>query len=427
MADALEATAGDRDDAAEIRAEHLWAAAPIGVGRRAAAALERAAEVAVQRYAFESAESMLDRAVGLRRSTGAAEDVEAELLAVSRLLSIQRSRHGYASVAESPHLRRAQDLAQRTGRFDVLARLLWTEWAAFESRGDLAGAEVLARRLAELGGRSDAPLVRVTGLASTGIGRWHQGRLTEACELLDEAVRAGTGASAPVQTVGLDLEVLLLPHPFSRYLHVLVGDAGSDAEAEASLEALADGSPDRFGVVLVEMLAGAAAIATGRPEWAIRAARRGLAADPEMTFAFWGRGLQGYQAAALIELGQVAEGLARLEEAMDGYLLAGGRTGMVIYLASKVAGLVELGRLDEAQVALDAADAELRTVGERFAEPLAIEARARLALARGDDPATVADLFGRGVALAVEQGGHAVAARVRATAAGLGIELATDG
>ena len=63
VADALEATAGDRDDAAEILAEHLWAAAPIGVGQRAAAALERAAEVAVRRYAFESAEGMLDRAV----------------------------------------------------------------------------------------------------------------------------------------------------------------------------------------------------------------------------------------------------------------------------------------------------------------------------------------------------------------------------
>ena len=56
-------------------------------------------------------------------------------------------------------------------------------------------------------------------------------------------------------------------------------------------------------------------------------------------------------------------------------------------------------------------------------QPLAIEAAGRLALARGDDPATVADLFGRAVALATEQGGHGVAGRVRATAARLGVEL----
>ena len=68
IADALEATVGGEDDAAEILAEHLWSAAPIGVGQRAAVALERAAEVAVRRYAFEAAEGMLDRAVHLRRT-----------------------------------------------------------------------------------------------------------------------------------------------------------------------------------------------------------------------------------------------------------------------------------------------------------------------------------------------------------------------
>ncbi len=421
VADALEATAGDRDDAAEILAEHLWAAAPVGVGRRAAAALERAAEVAVRRYAFESAEGMLDRAVRLRRSMGGADDVEAELLAVSRLLSIQRSRRGYASVADSPHLRRAQELAQRTGRPDILARLLWTEWAAHDSLCDYARSEPIALRLHALAEETDDPLVRVTGLASLGIARWHQGRLTEASALLDEAVQVGATVTAPVMTVGLDLEVLLLPHPFSRYLHVLVGDAGTDAEAEAGFEALVDASPDRYGVALVEMLAAAAATSVGQPAWAARAARRGIDADPELSFAFWGWGLQGYRAAVLIDGGQLDEGLALLDEAMAGYIAAGGRTGMAIYRATRVVGLVEAGRLDEAAKALAEAEAEIEAYGERFAEPLVIEADARLRQARGEDPDTVAALFGRAVALATEQGGHAVASRVAATAARLGV------
>ncbi len=426
VADAIEATAGDREDTAEILAEHLWAAAPIGVGRRAAAALERAAEVAVRRYAFESAEGMLDRAVRLRRSAGSDDDVEAELLATNRLLSIQRSLHGYASVADSPHLRRAQDLAQRTDRPDILARLLWTEWAAYDSRCDYARSDAIAVRLDALSGETDDALVRVTGQASLGISRWHRGRLAEAAALLDEAVRVGAGASAPVMTLGLDLEVLLLPHPFSRYLHALVGDEGSDADAEAGFEALADASPDRYGVVLVEMLASAAAIATGRPEWATRAARRGLAADPEMTFAFWGRGNQGYLAAAMIDLGRPEEGLALLEEAMAGYLAAGGRTGVAVFRASRVVGLVEAGRLDDAAEALVEAEQEIASFGERFAEPLVIEADARLRLARGDDPAVVAALFARAEALATEQAGHAVAARVAATAARLGVTPVGD-
>ena len=39
--------------------------------------------------------------------------VEAELVAAGRLLSIQRSIHGYGSIAHSPHLRRAKELAER--------------------------------------------------------------------------------------------------------------------------------------------------------------------------------------------------------------------------------------------------------------------------------------------------------------------------
>jgi predicted ATPase len=70
-ADALLATA-DPDDAAELVAEHLWAAVPLGVGARAAEALERAAEVAVRRAAFATAEDLLTRALSLRRAAGTA-------------------------------------------------------------------------------------------------------------------------------------------------------------------------------------------------------------------------------------------------------------------------------------------------------------------------------------------------------------------
>lgn len=63
VADALD----DSDDNAEILAEHLWQAVPIGVSARAAAALERAARVAVRRLAYTTAQDLLDRAVQLRR------------------------------------------------------------------------------------------------------------------------------------------------------------------------------------------------------------------------------------------------------------------------------------------------------------------------------------------------------------------------
>jgi DNA-binding SARP family transcriptional activator len=57
VADALD----DVDDNAEILAEHLWQAVPIGVAARAAGALERAARVAVRRLAYTTAQDLLQR------------------------------------------------------------------------------------------------------------------------------------------------------------------------------------------------------------------------------------------------------------------------------------------------------------------------------------------------------------------------------
>jgi DNA-binding SARP family transcriptional activator len=423
VADGLEVTSGDLDDAAEILAEHLWAAAPIGVGQRAAEAIERAADVAVRRYAFESAETLLTRAVELRRTSAATPlDADAELTDVSRLLSIQRSVHGYASVGDSPHLRRAKELAARINRPDILARLLWTEWAAYDSLCDFDRSDALARQLFELAGDSEDAMARVTGLAAMGISRWHHGIVGEGSELMDQAVAAGAAVEAPAQSMGLDLEVLLLPHPFSRYLHVLTGELDAAAGEEA-FEGLAALAPDRYAVSLVEMFSTAGALATGQPAWAERAARRGIEADPEATFSFWGRGLHAYLAAALIDQGQLDEGLARIGPAIDRFIEVGGRTGVVLYRAIRAAGLAAAGRLDEAEQALVAARRELDTFQERFAEPLVLEADARLRLARGDDPDEARALLAQAVGLAAGQGSHAIAGRVEATAARLGLTL----
>ena len=421
VADALESTAGDLDDAAEIIAEHLWAAAAIGVGQRATEALERAAAVAVRRYAFEAAEGMLERAVQLRRRAGTTSpDIEAEVVSTSRLLSIQRSVHGYASIADSPHLRRAKELAERADRADIHARLLWAEWAAYDTRCDFDRSDAIAQELHRLGARGDEPLARITGLASLGISRWHRGHVGEASALLDDACQAAADAAVPTATLGLDLEVVLLPYPFARYLHVLTGDL-DEVAGEAEFEALAAAAPDRYAVSLVQMFASAGAVTTGRPEWAERAARRGIDADPEGTFSFWGRGLHGYLAAALIQQGRVDEGLSTIDAAIDRFIEAGGRTGVVVYKAARAAGLAAAGRIDAAVDAVAAAYRELEVYGERFAEPLVLEADASLRHARSDDPAEVAGVMTAAIALAAEQGSHAIARRIAATAQRLGV------
>ena len=201
---------------------------------------------------------------------------------------------------------------------------------------------------------------------------------------------------------------------------MLTGDLDEPA-GEAEFEALAGVAPDRYAVSLVEMFASAGAVATGHAEWAERAARRGIDADPEGTFSFWGRGLHGYLAAALILQGRIDEGLPMIDVAIDRFIEAGGRTGVVVYMATRAAGLAAAGQVDTAVDAVSTAYRELEAYGERFAEPLVLEADAHMCHARGDDPAEVAGVLARAIALANEQGSHAIARRVAATAQRLGV------
>ncbi|MDY7100730.1 MAG: BTAD domain-containing putative transcriptional regulator [Actinomycetota bacterium] len=91
VADAMEA-AGMVVDDAEVVAEHLWRAVPVGVGRRAAEALEHGAVVAVRRGADPVAVRLLERALQLRRRPdGSAADDAAELATVRRLLELHRA------------------------------------------------------------------------------------------------------------------------------------------------------------------------------------------------------------------------------------------------------------------------------------------------------------------------------------------------
>ena len=183
---------------------------------------------------------------------------------------------------------------------------------------------------------------------------------------------------------------MLLPHPFSRYLQVLTG-ASRAAEAETAFEELAAAAPDAARCRWCRC-SRPGALTTGRFEWAERAARKGIEADPESTFSFWGRGLQGYLAAALIEQGRYDEGLAALDVAIDRFVEAGGRTGVVVY---KGPGRRPGRRraLDAAAKAVTSAYKELETYGERFAEPLVLEADARFRHAAGEPGAE--DLLAR--------------------------------
>jgi tetratricopeptide (TPR) repeat protein len=416
VADALD----DSDDNAEIVAEHLWQAVPIGVSVRAAGALERAARVAVRRLAYTTAQDLLDRAVQLRRTVGGdAEAQEAELRALAFLVSVTGAHNGYAALIGSPLLARGKQLAEQLDRAPELVNLLWAEWAGVDVACRFDEGDPIAEELLDLAELTEVPVAPVLGHTAYGISRWHHGDLVGAAQHLD-AARAAAEAM-PAETLAavlFDLDQLRLSLPFSVYIHDLIGDL---EDAEANYEELVRRLPgDRYWELAVMNFAASGALSTGDLPRAERAARRGLAADPEGMFAFWGQAGRCYLGAALALQGNLHEGLALLDDAWGRYTAMGLRTNGVTLLASRAQALAQVGRLEEAAAALDDGQRELATYKERYAEPTLLLADAVLRHARGDEPAEVAKVLAEGAAVAGAQGGHAMAARIRAAGQRLG-------
>jgi hypothetical protein len=408
------------DDHAEIRAEHLWQAVPIGVAGRAAAALERAARVAVRRLAHTTAQDLLERAVQLHRSAGSdPASLQNELKALAFLVSVIGAHRGYASLTGSPLLARGKQLAEETGSTPELLNLLWAEWAGLDvscrfDEGDPIAAELLA-----LATGSDIPVAPVLGHTAWGISRWHHGHLPEAAQHLDASTRAADSIpTGTLASVLFDLDQLRLSGPFAVYIHDLLGDVG---DVEDRYEQLVRRLPgDRYWVLLISNFAASGALATGDLGRAERAARRGLAGDPEGTFAFWSTAGRCYLGASLALQGDLDAGLPLLDEAWARYTAMGLRTNGVTMLASRTQALAQAGRVEAAAASLADAQRELATYHELYAEPLLLLAEAVLRHARAEEPAAVRDVLLRSEALATTQGGHAIAARVRETAGQLG-------
>ena len=419
VADALD----DIDDNAEILAEHLWQAVPIGVGTRAAGALERAARVAVRRLSYASAQDLLERAVQLRRTAGSdPASLHAELEAVAFLVSVIGAHRGYAAVTGSPLVARGKWLAEHTGSTLELLNLLWAEWAGLDVGCQFDAADPIADELLGLAGHTEVAEAPVLGHTAYGISRWHHGDLLAAADHFDRATRAADAIPpGSLASMLLDLDQLRLSAPFGAWVHDVLGDLD---DPEGRYEELLRRLPgDRYWALLVSNFAASGALITGDLVRAERAARKGLAGDPDGVFAFWHTAGQAYLGAAMALQGRVDEGLALFDPAWARYTAMGLRTNGLTMLASRAQALAQVGRLDEAEAAMADARREFATYNERFAEPVLLLAEAVLAAGRGDDRDDVAKRLAGAADVAEAQAARAVVARIRGTAEALGYAL----
>jgi DNA-binding SARP family transcriptional activator len=418
VADAMVARGAGPDDA-EILAEHLWRAAPVGVGGRAADALEQAAEVAVSRVAYRSAEDLLARAVRLRQAvgTGPAEQ-RAELDALVRLLEITQITR-YFQGADHGLVQRAIDLAEELDDPETHRRLAWYQWAAGATAARVDEGLPLAEAYRERFRDDPRPFIRSSAHEVYAVALWGAGRIGDAVRSLDEAFELLDGVAPPEDTFGA--EQFVVSFTFWLYNHALHGSLTVD-ETRRLFRQLHDQIPDPVGRASVCGFA----LTTFAPllEWEAvdEFEELALLADPRSQYGFWGGQLQMHRGILAAWKGRVDDGLELFAHGRARYLGIGGCSGMHSFEACMGLLLAQQGRVVEARAAADAARSFVETRHERWGESLVCLAEAAVLANEGDDAAAAAKVHeARQVALRQES--FAMLPRIDQVASELGLHV----
>lgn len=418
VADAMEERGIGRDEA-EILAEHLWQAAPVGVGRRAAEALEQAAEVAATRVAYAAAEDLLDRALRLRHALGSGEaERRAELATSIRYLEITQITR-YFQGADNDKVGRALELALELGEVETHRRVAWYQWAAGATAARVVESGPLAAAYLERYRDDERPMVRSSAYEVYGVWLWGSGRVGEAARTLDRAVELLDGVPPPDDL--FMAEQYLVTFTFWLYNNLIHG-ALTVPEAMDLYQQLHDGIPDPVG----RASACGFAMTTFAPllEWEAvdHFGRLAVAADPRSQYGFWGGQLQMHLGLLAAWKGRIDDALGLFASGRARYNGIGGYSGMHSFESSMAILLAQQGHLEPARTAAAAARGHVDHSGERWAEVSVFMAEAWVAHGDGDDVAAAERLQGA-LAVAAAQEAHGFVPTIVATADELGVEL----
>ncbi|CCH87489.1 putative CyaI3 adenylate/guanylate cyclase [Modestobacter italicus] len=400
VADALSAAGAEP----ALVAQHLDLA---GEAERAAALYLVAGQAQHARGAHTEATKLLSRAVDLLADLPASENRDLSELSARLLRGLSvSSMHGYAApMVQSDH-RRAEELAARLGRPEVLPALI-ALWGYRLTSGDLFTARGVIERLSAMVQEAPFSGFRPEVASCAGFLDLHQGRLLSAPAHLHAAL-AGFAARPPDLTVS---PVWPLPNdPVAGSAIALAcvsaarGELGEAArwEAEALRRARALAPPlGPSSLAFVQVYAAWIRRFLGDDDGARRLGAEVVALGREHGSTYWTTLGMVYQGAP--EPGGVPD-RAFVEQVVGTLRLM----GQEAFTASH---LIYLARLDEAagevgRAAQHIADgiAAVRSAGEFLHLPGLLRLRAGYALALGEPPGQpVADLR-EAVRLAVEQG-----------------------
>jgi DNA-binding SARP family transcriptional activator len=405
LAEAIEATASDDSAMVERLAHHLWSAGPLADPARTGRALLEAGRCAAGKSALEAAAGHLRLAAQVARGVGLAE---LELSALSLFIAVDGMRAGYVGSALEL-LERAEELARSLGRDREAADFLFSRWAAFSQGIQLEQAGRLARQLLDQGEASADPVVRAYGRHAWGIHNWDVGNIAESYRYLSRS-------APPVQAGTLRREQAPLRHDLQLLSPVMLGLMtalhGDIDGARAQLDAVADAAgDDPYAITVWSAFSVTVAALAGDPDWALRAAQRGIAQDPDFSFVFLG----SYQRLARCWARAMSDGdpdaAVQAQRLIAAALLDPPRSGLATWYGLLAEMWLRAGRPDDAAEALDRADSFVATYGQRYAEGFLLLIRAQVMRARGRPAAAVRAALEQARALSDERGAHLFARR----------------
>ncbi|WP_051807196.1 ATP-binding protein [Actinoplanes subtropicus] len=405
IADAIEETGSQDESVPERLAYHLWSSGPLADPARTAAVLVRAGRHAATKSALEAAERHLRSAAQVARTAGLNE---LELTALAQLTAVvgMRSMYGFSSLEL---LERAEHLARLLGREVEAAGFLYSRWAAHAQAIELDRSGPLARRLLELAEASADPFVRACGLQAWGIHQWDIGNIGESFRYLSRSkamvLDFGRREADPVRH---DLQLLMTG--MVAELTALHGDLDG---AQVLLDVLENrAGEDPYMITVWATFGARIASIAGDPMRALRAAQRGIAADPDFSFVFLGTYQRLARCWASAMTGDDPEdAAAEAERIITTNLLDPPRSCVATWYGLLGEMRLASGATEEAATALDRADYFLETCGQRYPEGLLLLLRARLRHARGEPVAGVRAVAERARALSTDREAHLFARR----------------
>ncbi len=409
IADALELSDPGGRSTPERLAHHLRAAGPLAEPARTAKALIVAGSHAMSKFAFESAGQLLRAATDLARGAGLAE---LELTSLSQLASVAGIRVGYSGPTAGL-LDRAEQLARDLGREREAADLLFSRWAARQQTVELDRSGPLARRLLERGNASDDPIVRAYGLYSWGIYQWNLGDIGEAFRFLSRLCTPQLDDLGRREDNPLRHDLQLLGAGMLAETTAMHGDVEGGRAILDIVEAVAD--QDRYVSMVWATFSTRMAALAGDAQWALSAAERGIAMDPEFSMIFLGTYQRLARCWALAVTGQSpAQAAAEAEKLLVAHLLDPPRSGAAVWSTLVGEAWLAAGDPARASAALDRAESFQALTGQRSAESLLLLVRARLLEAQGAPPDVVQGAAEQARELALKREAHLFARRSEA-------------